>query len=117
MRRPVIAATGLAVDWLKAICAQRKIDVEVAVGFPEGKWVGSGEPLLYISGSLVGLVDLETLYSRSRPYLCCGVQRLYDVQRSTKCRVFMMDARHCAGIDMAEMMAYAAAVGLGSSAA
>ena len=52
MRRPVIAATGLAVDWLNTICAQRKIDIEVTVSFPEGKWVGSGEPLLYISGPL-----------------------------------------------------------------
>ena len=112
MRRPVIAATGLAVDWLKAICAQRKIDVEVAVSFPEGKWVGSGEPLLYISGSLVGLVDLETLLLQKLGPTCVAAYNAYTMCSDLPNVAFLaMDARHCAGIDMAEMMAYAAAVG------
>ena len=29
--------------------------------YPEGAWVGAGEPLAYITGSLVQLSDLETI--------------------------------------------------------
>lgn len=112
MRRPVVAATGLAVDWLKAICAQRKIDIDVTVSFSDGKWVGSGEPLLYISGPLIGLVDLETLLLQKLGPTCVAAYNAYTMCSDLPNVAFLaMDARHCAGTDMAEMMAYAAAVG------
>ncbi|MEZ5647956.1 MAG: nicotinate phosphoribosyltransferase [Alphaproteobacteria bacterium] len=112
MRRPVISATKLAVDWLNTICAQRKMDVDIEVGFSDGKWVGSGEPLLYISGSLAGLVDLETLLLQKLGPTCVAAYNAYTMCTDLPNVAFLaMDARHCAGIDMAEMMAYAAAVG------
>ena len=40
MRRPVIAAPRLAVDWLKEVAAARGAAVEIEVNYDEGKWVG-----------------------------------------------------------------------------
>ncbi|MEK9832831.1 MAG: nicotinate phosphoribosyltransferase, partial [Rhodospirillaceae bacterium] len=62
MRRPVIAAPRLALEWLEAVAAARGASFDIDLRFEEGRWVGAGEPLMYISGSFHDLVDLETLY-------------------------------------------------------
>src|SRR5438445_13588375 len=60
MRRPVICAPCYAVGLLDSAAAERgkKFDIELA--HPEGAWVGAGDPILYVTGSLLNLVDLET---------------------------------------------------------
>ena len=60
MRRPVISALNPAIDWLNQIIKERKGSVNIKRCFAEGFDVGAGEPLLYISGSFLLLVDLET---------------------------------------------------------
>ena len=60
MRRPVISALNLAIDWLEQIVKERKGSVNIKRCFKEGSDVGAGEPLVYISGSMLLLVDLET---------------------------------------------------------
>ena len=60
MRRPVISALNPAIDWLHQIIKERKGSVNIKRCFAEGSDVGAGEPLLYISGSFLLLVDLET---------------------------------------------------------
>ena len=62
MRRPVLFAPKLALDWLHDIARSRGVEFAIELGFEEGDWVGAGEPLMYISGPLGQLVDLETVF-------------------------------------------------------
>ncbi len=50
LRRPVISAPRLAIDWLHEMAARRKTTFDIELRFAEGKWVGAGEPLLYVTG-------------------------------------------------------------------
>jgi nicotinate phosphoribosyltransferase len=112
MRRPVISAPRLAVDWLKKVAEERQTKFDIELQYPEGKWVGAGEPMLYLSGSLHHLADLETLYLQLLGPACVAAWNAFNMCVDLpKTQFLAMDARHCAGIDMAEMMAYGASVG------
>jgi nicotinate phosphoribosyltransferase len=112
MRRPVTCATRLAVDWLKWVMAERGADVEIQVLHKEGAWVGAGEPMLYITGSFYHLVDLETQYLQKLGAACVAAYNAYTMCVELPKTAFLaMDARHCAGTEMAEIMAYGASVG------
>jgi nicotinate phosphoribosyltransferase len=112
MRRPVVSAPRLAIDWLQAIAAERKTKFAVELLYPEGKWVGAGEPIFYLTGPLVHLVDLETLLLMKLGPACVAAYNAFAMCTDLPKVAFLaMDARHCAGTEMAEMMAYAAAVG------
>jgi len=112
MRRPVIYAGRLAVDWLRAMASARGFEVMIEELFHESQWVGAGEPMMYITGSMAGLVDLETLFLQKLG--ACGVAAYNAFTMSAELpdvAFLAMDARHCAGTEMAELMAYAASVG------
>src|SRR6266481_814060 len=112
MRRPVICAPRFAVGLLESAAAVRgeKFDIELA--HPEGAWVGAGDPILYVTGSLFNLVDLETVLLQRLGPPCVAAYNAYAMCADLPKVAFLaMDARHCAGAEMAEMMAYAAAVG------
>jgi nicotinate phosphoribosyltransferase len=112
MRRPVIFCPRLAVEWLHAVAEKRGTSFEIELCFEEGAWVGAGEPLLYITGSLVHLVELETLYLQRLGAPCVAAYNAFTMCADLPQVSFLaMDARHCAGAEMAEMMAYAASVG------
>ncbi|MSO69612.1 MAG: nicotinate phosphoribosyltransferase, partial [Alphaproteobacteria bacterium] len=112
MRRPVCFAPRLMQDWLDAVAAARGTKFEIETRYQEGDWVGAGEPLLYLSGSLEALVDLETIYLQKLGPACVAAYNAYTmVVTLPKVSFIAMDARHCAGQEMAEMMAYAASVG------
>ena len=112
MRRPVIFCPRLAVDWLETVAGGRGVEFEIELCHPEGAWVGAGEPLLYITGGMVHLVDLETLYLQKLGAPCVAAYNAYSMCCDLPNVAFLaMDARHCTGSDMAEMMAYAASVG------
>ncbi|MFP6759610.1 MAG: nicotinate phosphoribosyltransferase, partial [Alphaproteobacteria bacterium] len=112
MRRPVIFCPRLAVEWLHAVAEKRGTSFEIELCFEEGAWVGAGEPLLYISGSLAHLVELETLYLQRLGAPCVAAYNAFTMCADLPHVSFLaMDARHCAGAEMAEMMAYAASVG------
>ena len=112
MRRPVISAPRLAIDWLAAVAAARGTRFDIDLRYAEGKWVGAGEPLLYITGPLQQLVDLETLYLQKIGAPCVAAYNAAAMCVDLPKTAFMaFDARHCAGTDMAELMAYAASVG------
>ncbi len=116
MRRPVRFAGRLAIDWLRAMAAQRGVNFEIEPCFEEGAEVGAGEPMLYITGSFVELVDLETLLLQKIGATCVAAMNAYEMCAAVPYAEFLaFDARHCAGMEMAELMAYAASVG--SSAA
>lgn len=112
MRRPVICTPRLMVDFLKAMEADRKTRFEIELNYPEGAWVGAGEAMMYITGSLYHLVDLETLFLQKLGAACVAAYNAYAMCVDLPRVAFIaMDARHCAGSEMAEMMAYAASVG------
>ncbi len=112
MRRPVISAPKLAIEWLQHIATQRGVTYDISVPNPEGRWVGAGEPLLYITGSFVHLVDLETLLLQKVGACCVAAYHAFQMCSELPNVKFMaMDARHCAGTEMSLMMAYAASVG------
>ncbi|PWC53957.1 nicotinate phosphoribosyltransferase [Azospirillum sp. TSO22-1] len=112
MRRPVICAPRLAVEWLQGVCSERGAEVDVQLNYPEGKWVGAGEPMMYITGSFYHLVDLETILLMKLGPACVAAYNAFTMCADLpKVSFLAMDARHCAGTEMAEIMAYAASVG------
>ncbi|MBX7146697.1 MAG: nicotinate phosphoribosyltransferase [Alphaproteobacteria bacterium] len=112
MRRPVISAPRLAMEWLYYITDQRNIKIDFKLNYQEGEWVGAGEPILYFTGSFSGLVDLETIFLQKLGPSCVAAFNAYTMCTDLPYVGFLaMDARHCAGLEMAELMAYGASVG------
>jgi nicotinate phosphoribosyltransferase len=112
MRRPVVSAAGLAVAWLEAVARERGTSFEIELNYPEGKWVGAGEPILYLTGSFYHLVDLETILLMKLGPACVAAYNAFTMCSDLPRVAFLaMDARHCAGTEMAELMAYACSVG------
>jgi len=112
LRRPVISAPRLALAWLEEMGALRGVSFAVDLQYEEGKWVGAGEPIMYVTGPLYHLVDLETLLLQRLGAPCVAAYNAYTMCADLPKIAFLaMDARHCAGTQMAELMAYAAAVG------
>lgn len=112
LRRPVVSAPGLMLGWLRAVAAARGMEVRIDVMHDEGQWVGAGDPLLYLTGSLVALSDLETILLQKLGAACVAAHNAYQMcVELPKVAFLAMEARHCAGAEMQEMMAYAAAVG------
>jgi nicotinate phosphoribosyltransferase len=114
MRRPVVSAPRLTVEWLEAIAKARGAKFEIEVNYEEGRWVGAGEPMIYLSGSLQQLVDLETIFLQKLGAACVAAYNAFTMCVELPQAAFLaFDARHCAGTEMAELMAYAASVGSG----
>ena len=112
LRRPVVSAPRIAMDWLRAIGARRGTAFEIELVHQEGEWVGAGDPLLYLTGSFAKLADPETLYLQKLGAPCVAAHNAYQMCLEMPAAAFLaMDARHCAGAEMQDMMAYAAAVG------
>jgi nicotinate phosphoribosyltransferase len=112
MRRPVICTPRLALDFLRSQAAERGADFAIELNHPEGAWVGAGDPILYVTGSLFHLVDLETVLLQRLGPPCVAAYNAYAMCADLPKVAFLaMDARHCVGAEMADMMAYAASVG------
>ena len=112
LRRPVISAHRLAVDWLQAVARARGTRFDIELTHQEGAWVGAGDPIFYLSGSFVELVDLETILLQKLGAACVAAHNAYQMCVELPDVPFLaMEARHCAGAEMQEMMAYAASVG------
>jgi nicotinate phosphoribosyltransferase len=102
LRRPVICAPGLMLDWLKTVAELRETQIDIDLIYQEGDWVGAGEPIVYLTGSMVHLSDLETILLQKIGPACVAAHNAYQMA---------MEARHCAGAEMQDMMSYAASVG------
>jgi len=112
MRRPVISAPRLIEEWLETVAATRGARFEIEVMYPEGAWVGAGEPIAYVTGSLVHLSELETIMLQKIGPASVAAHNAYQMCLALPAVMFLaMEARHCAGAEMQEMMAYAASVG------
>lgn len=112
IRRPVVSAPRLMIEWLESVARERDFKIDIDLRYPEGKWVGAGEPLMYITGPMSQLCDLETLFLQKLGPACVAAYNAFTMCVTLPDVKFIaMDARHCAGTEMAEMMAYAASVG------
>ena len=112
LRRPVVCAPRLAIEFLENAAAERGSRFEIELNHPEGALVGAGEPILYVTGPLLHLVDLETVLLQRLGPACIAAHNAYAMCADLPKVAFMaMDTRHCAGAEMADMMAYAASVG------
>jgi nicotinate phosphoribosyltransferase len=112
MRRPVISAPRLMTEWLETVAAARDTSFDIDLMYAEGEWVGAGEPLAYVAGSLVQLSDLETILLQKIGPASVAAHNAYQMCLALPGVAFLaMEARHCAGAEMQEMMAYAASVG------
>ncbi len=112
MRRPVVVCLQLAVAWLEVASRERGAAFDIERRHAEGARVGAGEPLLYVTGPFAHLVDLETTCLQRVGAPCVAAYNAYQMCVDMPRTAFLaMDARHCAGAEMAEMMACAARVG------
>ena len=116
MRRPVIFCPKLAFEWIETAATERKTQFSIEPCFREGDHVGAGEVLVYISGQMSHLVDLETTYLQRLGAPCVAAYNAYLMCTYLPEVSFLaMDARHCAGDGMADLMAYAASIGSASA--
>jgi nicotinate phosphoribosyltransferase len=112
LRRPVVSAPKLMVEWLEAVAEERAEKFDIELTHPEGSWVGAGEPLAYITGNFTALADLETIFLQKIGAACVAAHNAFQMCVALPKAAFLaMDARHCAGGEMQEIMAYAASVG------
>ncbi len=112
LRRPVICAPRLMLNWLNMVAALRGAEIEVDLIYREGDWVGAGEPIVYLTGSLAQMSDLETILLQKIGPASVAAHNAYQMALSLPEVAFLaMEARHCAGAEMQDMMSYAAAVG------
>jgi len=112
MRRPVISTPRLAIEFLEHMAAARGTGFDIELMHQEGGAVGAGEPIMYVTGPLRHLVDLETLLLQKLGPACVAAYNAAAMCAELPKAAFLaMDARHCAGEEMAELMAYAASVG------
>jgi nicotinate phosphoribosyltransferase len=112
LRRPVICAPRLMLDWLKMAADLRQTRIDIDLIYPEGAWVGAGEPIVYLTGSMKHLSDFETILLQKIGPACVAAHNAYQMALSLPHVSFLaMEARHCAGAEMQEMMSYAASIG------
>jgi nicotinate phosphoribosyltransferase len=112
MRRPVTFAGSLAIEWITAMARARGATLKIEQLYIEGAWIGAGEPMCYITGPFSVLVDLETIFLQRLGPACVAAYNAYNMCMELPNVAFLaMDARHCAGSEMAELMAYGASVG------
>src|SRR3979409_619764 len=112
MRRAVLCHPRCGIVFLGGVAAERGTLFSIELNHPEAAWVGAGEPILYLTGPLYHLVDLETVLLQKIGPACVAAYNASAMCADLPGVAFLaMDARHCAGTEMAELMAYAAAVG------
>ncbi len=112
LRRPVVSAPRMMVDWLHTVADEQGFAVGLDVTHPEGTWVGAGEPLVYVTGSFQHLSNCETIMLQKLGPPCVAAHNAYQMCNALPQVGFLaMDARHCAGAEMQDLMGYAASVG------
>ncbi len=112
LRRPVICApqTDAWTGWRGRLKPSTEIDVDLI--YHEGDWIGAGEPIVYLTGSLMHLSDLETILLQKIGSASVAAHNAYQMALMLPNAAFLaMEARHCAGAEMQDMMSYAASVG------
>src|SRR5437879_4740307 len=107
MRRPVISAPRFVIDFLEGMATKRGVRFEIEVNPSEGSWVGAGEPILYVTGPLFHIVDLDTVlvdYFGRETRDAVAVCRRFPELAAAWRLAFRMDTpggRYCEGLDLA----------------
>ncbi len=116
LRRPVICAPRMMADWIAAAARENGQKFDLTLTHDEGTWVGAGEPLAYLSGSMRHLSEMETIILQKIGPACVAAHNAWQMCLMLPKAAFLaMDARHCAGAEMQDMMAYACSVGSGAA--
>ena len=79
MRRPVLFAPRLMLSWLQEVAEARGVEFDIECNYTEGQWAGAGEPLVYITGPMAQLVDLETLYLQKLGAACVAANNAFSM--------------------------------------
>lgn len=112
VRRPTLMATRLAEEWLRAVARDQGFPIDIKTNYEEGAEVGAGDPLMFITGRMDHLAETETHFLQKIGPACVAAMNARDMCITLpKVPFLAMDVRHDAGMEMAEMMAYAASVG------
>lgn len=112
VRRPTLMASRLAEIWLNAVAKEQNFPIEIQMNYKEGDFVGAGDPMLYITGRMDHLAETETHFLQKIGPASVAAMNAKDMCTTLPNVPFLaMDVRHCAGMEMAEMMAYAASIG------
>lgn len=112
IRRPSVMACDLAIDWLETVANEQGFAVKITRVFETGASVGAGEPLFFYEGPMARLVEFENHLLQKVGPVCVAAYNARDmVLELPHIPMIEMGSRHCAGFEMAEMMAYAAHIG------
>jgi nicotinate phosphoribosyltransferase len=112
MRRRVICAINPAIECLREYYPSAGTPLQITRPYEEGAFVPDGRPLLTYTGSLAGLLELETLILQRTGVACVSAYNAYKMAMNLPKAAFIdMHARHATGDDMTELAAYGAAVG------
>ena len=112
MRRRVICAINPAIECLREYYPSAGTPLQITRPYEEGAFVPDGRPLLTYTGSLAGLLELETLILQRTGVACVSAYNAYKMAMNLKKVAFIdMHARHATGDDMTQLAAYGAAVG------
>ncbi len=112
VRVPSMFAPRLMLNWLHEYTKQTNTRLTLETEYKEGDLIPAGEPLFYITGSFLNLVECETLIlQRVGPPFIAALNAYYSCCELPDTQFIAMGARHCAGWEMQEMMDYAASIG------
>ena len=112
IRQPAIFAPAYMLTWLQRVAETNGYKIEVDLMFNEGDRIRAGDPMMFIRGRMAELVELETHYLQKIGPVNIAAYNARSMAKALPDKKFLaMDARHAAGMAMAEMMAYAASVG------
>tara|TARA_R110002124_G_scaffold287216_1_gene471514 strand:- start:204822 stop:206009 length:1188 start_codon:yes stop_codon:yes gene_type:complete len=112
IRSPSMFAPKMAAEWLKEVAKEGGFNVKLESKFEPGDFVPSGEPQFYISAPLSKMAECETLFLQKVGAVAVAALNAYNSCIELPDTPFIaMGARHCVGMEMQEMMDYAASVG------
>ena len=112
MRRPVVFAPKLCFAFLESVAAAKGQEITITPLASEGKWVGAGSPLFTLEGNFSLLLECETRMLQRIGAACVAAYNAYSMCAELPEAGFLaMEARHCAGTEMSDLMSYAASVG------
>ncbi len=108
IRRDIIVAVKPALDLIKEYCPAAVIEQL----HPEGTLLDSETKIFTVTGSMIELIELETLFLQKVGFSCISAYNAYKMALSLPKVPFMdMHARHATGDDMSIACAYGASVG------
>lgn len=112
MRRDIISAPRLALEFLEEAQKNRNFKADIDIRYPEGTHVPAKEAIMYITGPMAQLVELETQFLQNLGGPSVAAYNAHKMCMDLPDVSFIdMAARHCAGGEMVDLMSYGASVG------